>query len=308
MADETTATGGYVSEEALAAPVAPEGSTRPSLGKRQRLVDLIQLNGAIREDRRCEEIEELQRAREVKGIEASAAPKSTGSRHVGFCADLVFHEEETGFELWLGGLDDALSLEGLCERNITGILNCAVEECRKECVPFRPREAESSQVPRGRRRTHARGASLADDGGAAVTRRNLPNEVLRGLAEFNGCWYSEMMDVDMSYYELAAADEDGYRMDDHFEEAAFFLEECRQEGRKVLVHCIMGINRSSVALVSFLCSGIGMDLAEAVALAAKQRGYILSNNSFLDQLVEHFGANLEDAPEVTTANDKTSAM
>merc|ERR1719440_406186 len=278
---------GQPSTEALplAAPPLASASTTHRLGQRQRLVDLIQQNGAIREDQRCGEIEELRRQAMTESGGASSSGKS-------FSADLVYKEEASDFELWLGCLEDALSLEGLRERGVSAILNCAVEECRRECATFRCESTPDVPV-RGRRRTHARGASLANDGEAAASRRNLPLDVLRSLVEFNGFWYSEMCDCDMAYLGLAAADEDGYRMDNHFEEVQEFLDECRQEGRKVLVHCIMGINRSSVALVSFLCRGVGMELSEAVALASKQRGFILSNNSFLDQLIEHFGKKEE---------------
>jgi len=264
------------------------------LGQRQRLVDLIQLNGARREDQRFEEQEQLQRAQEISassGGGADSASAASGSCARGWNADLVYREEDSGFELWLGSLEDALSLEGLRDRDINGMLNCAVEECRRECATFRCKRADDAadEAPRGRRRTHARGASLADDGQAIASRLSMPKDVLKGLVEFDTCWYSDILDTDMAYCGLEAADEDGYRMDHHFDEVKDFLAECRLEGRKVLVHCIMGINRSSVALVAFLCSGLGMELSAAVALASKQRGFILSNNSFIDQLIQYFG-------------------
>lgn len=131
---------------------------------------------------------------------------------------------------------------------------------------------------------------------------NMPVDVLRGLVEFNQCWYSDFLDCDMAYYGIGAADEEGYRMEDHFEEACNFIDMCRRERRKVLVHCIMGINRSSVALVAFLCSGLGMDLRTAIELASRERGLILSNNSFIDQLVQHFGL-----PKQVNADAKGSA-
>lgn len=251
---------------------ASDGPSR-ILGQRQRLVHLIQQHGAAREDRRVEEVQAFN-------------PSSATSSSARFSADLVY-QEENGFELWLGSLEDALSLEALKQRDITGLLNCALEECCRECAPFRSHTTPDNQLCR-RRRTHARGSSLAHDGEAAESRRKLPADVLRGLVEFNSFWYSEMCDCDMAYLGLEALDEDGYRMDKHFEEVHIFLDECRNEGRKVLVHCVMGINRSSSTLVSFLCGGLGMDLDEAVALAARHRGYILSNNSFLDQLIERY--------------------
>jgi len=299
MAAELSTAGGYPGSSAV--PV--------HLGKRQRLVDLIQRSGAPREDQRVEEVESLQRAQEAAtnaaengGVSAS----SSSTRGKTFSADLVYQEGAGGFQLWLGSLDDALSLEGLKEHGITGVLNCALEECRREVASFRCQPGlcagDGEPVFRsGRRRTHARGASLADD--TLSSRSAMPPEVVRGLVEFNECWYSDILACDMAYWGLEAADEDGYRMDQHFDEVLSFLNECRREGRAVLIHCIMGINRSSVALVAFLCSGLGMSLSQSVALASKQRGFILSNDSFLDQLINHFGLPDEDNGEV---NEKGS--
>jgi protein-tyrosine phosphatase len=119
--------------------------------------------------------------------------------------------------------------------------------------------------------------------------RALDREQVCSLALFDGEWYSSMLGYDVSYLGLAADDEPGYDMRKHFEESVGFLAECRKEGRKVLIHCIMGINRSSTALVAFLCEGMGMNLREAIQLASERRGYILSNASFLDQLVSSYG-------------------
>lgn len=294
---------GYACEDVAQATVSSgsgDACCSKRLGQRQRLVDLIQLHGAFREDRRYNEIEELQRAREAERQErelstASASSEPTASQK--FSADLVHCEAETGFELWLGSLEDALNLEALRERDISGVLNCAVEECQRECAPFRCQASPDDQMPQRRRRTHARGPSLADDGEAATQRRALPADVVRGLVEFDTFWYSMMCDTDVAYLGFDGEDKENYRMDTHFEEVQMFLEECRQEHRKVLIHCIMGINRSAAALVSFLCSGLGMEVGEAVSLTSKRRGYILSNTSFLDQLVECY-AKAEESEEV----------
>lgn len=52
----------------------------------------------------------------------------------------------------------------------------------------------------------------------------------------------------------------------------------------------MGINRASVAAVAFMCSGLGMSLEEAVDLISKERGHVLSNRSFLRELVTIYGS------------------
>eukprot|EP00435_Cladocopium_sp_Y103_P005868 s438_g1.t3 len=77
-----------------------------------------------------------------------------------------------------------------------------------------------------------------------------------------------------------------------------FLTECRQHGRKVLVHCIMGVNRAAWATVAFLSGSMGMSLKAAITLAAEKRGCVLSNASFLDQLIFSF-ATKEDLDDTS---------
>mmetsp|Transcript_57869 Transcript_57869/g.134821 ORF Transcript_57869/g.134821 Transcript_57869/m.134821 type:complete len:293 (+) Transcript_57869:95-973(+) len=249
------------------------------------LAELILANGQRREDERYEQLAKVRQSEEYT---------DPGT----FSADLVVREEG-GFELWLGSLEDALSLTALVERGVNAFLNCAQEECERECSAFR--------VCRGRSRCHARGPSAMTDAfwprdadgegreggsertGSLVEEQGLSREQVRSLALFDGEWYSSMLGHDTAYFGFAADDEPGYPIAGHFAEAVAFLERCREERRKVLVHCVMGINRSAAALVAFLCSGLGMGLAEAVALTSRRRGQILSNSSFLEQLVEEYG-------------------
>jgi len=108
---------------------------------------------------------------------------------------------------------------------------------------------------------------------------------VRAVALFDAEWYSSMLGFDTAFFGFSANDEDGYSMDEHFAEASEFLRQCRSERRKVIVHCIMGINRSSAALAAFMCSEMGLGLVPTVELISKHRGHVLSNRSFLKQLI-----------------------
>lgn len=248
-----------------------------------RLCELIQANGTRADARR---IEEMHIASTPEGSAECASPASN------FSASLVYREEG-GFELWLGSLEDALCMEGLRLHGINSVFNCALEECERECAVYRSRGGGG----RGRCRTHARGPSAMDPGreeGMMARRLSLDRDQIRALALFDSEWYSDMLDYDITYGAIAAEDEEGYTMSEHFDDAAEFIGQCRREGRKTLVHCIMGINRSSAALVAFLCKELGMRLPDAVGLASESRGYILSNSSFLEQLVCRFGAPCDE--------------
>lgn len=234
------------------------------------LENIIRQNGGHRERKRLEEAQQDQPCEQPGAL---------------FAADLVL-QEESGFELWLGSLEDALSLEALERHKIDGILNCALAECQLECACSRPSGA-------GRRRSHARGPSAMNGGDfqasvAVDGCRRLDRDQIRALASFDADWYSTILGRDVDYLGIDAVDEPGYPMDAHFQETLDFLARCREEGRRVLVHCVQGINRSSAALVAFLCHDLCMQLADAVELTAKRRGHILSNESFLAQLVERF--------------------
>lgn len=237
-----------------------------------RLTDLIRENGGLRDEERCSQWAKQESA--------------TGN----FGADLILREE-SGFELWLGSLDDALNLDGLHTQHINAFLNCASEECSRECEPFR------MPVRGGRRRSHARGKSAAQDkdiftcASAVEGCKTLAADQIKAVASFDDEWYSDTLGYSTAYCSIDANDSHDYPMDQHFPEIATFLHVCRQERRRVLVHCIMGVNRSSAALVAFLCEGLGFDLEQAIVTVSKQRGLILSNRSFVDQLVAKYGCS-----------------
>jgi len=238
-----------------------------------RLTDLIQENGGLRDEERCSQWSQQ------------------GSETRNFGADLILREE-SGFELWLGSLDDALNLDALHTQHIDAFLNCASEECYRECEPFR------MPVRGGRRRSHARGASASQldkdiftCASAVEGCKTLAADQIKAVASFDDEWYSDTLGYSTAYCKIDANDTDGYPMDQHFPEIASFLHVCRHERRRVLVHCIMGVNRSSAALVAFLCEGLGFNLEEAIITVSKQRGLILSNRSFVDQLVAKYGCS-----------------
>mmetsp|Transcript_15189 Transcript_15189/g.44931 ORF Transcript_15189/g.44931 Transcript_15189/m.44931 type:complete len:262 (-) Transcript_15189:54-839(-) len=241
-----------------------------------RLLQMIEANGVRREEWALRAASRRGGASQATDSSNEDDGKASAADH--FDADLIAGEDN-GFEVWLGSLEDALCLPSLWQRGFRGLLNCAVEDCEREVAAHRG-------VGRARRRAHARGISAVEDGyrpanGAPA----LDRDQIRAVAFFDAEWYTSMLGSDIAFLGFSAADEAGYNIDRHFAEAGAFLRACRQEGRKVLVHCVMGINRSCAALASFLCSDLGMKLEDAIDLISKRRGYILSNISFLKQLI-----------------------
>ncbi|KAH9249726.1 hypothetical protein BASA81_012522 [Batrachochytrium salamandrivorans] len=85
----------------------------------------------------------------------------------------------------------------------------------------------------------------------------------------------------MAYLGLAARDETGYDIMQHWDEVSKFA----QSHERVLVHCMAGVNRSAALVVALVCRETQRDLVEAVRLVQTKRGPILTNQSFQSRLV-----------------------
>lgn len=91
------------------------------------------------------------------------------------------------------------------------------------------------------------------------------------------------------HLELGCEDTDGYPLLSlHLDQCLQFLEHCEKERRKVLVHCVMGLNRSASVMAAFLMLSRHLPLLEAVQKVWECRGRlpILTNGSFRRQLVQ----------------------
>lgn len=71
----------------------------------------------------------------------------------------------------------------------------------------------------------------------------------------------------------------------HLEPVSEFLNEQRAQRRPVLLHCFAGMNRSAALCAAYLLARDRMDLFTVVRLISERRGWILSNDGFVRQLV-----------------------
>jgi len=84
-------------------------------------------------------------------------------------------------------------------------------------------------------------------------------------------------------------DTEGYPLlSRHLGECLAFGDVCESEGRGLLVHCVMGLNRSATLAVAMLMLRRGTLLLESVRCVWESRGRlpILTNSSFRRQLVQ----------------------
>jgi len=73
---------------------------------------------------------------------------------------------------------------------------------------------------------------------------------------------------------------------DHLEEALNFIDEAKSTNSKVLVHCAMGISRSSALVIAYVMQAHGMTFEQAKQFVKSQRSCIQPNPGFSQQLLD----------------------
>lgn len=92
-------------------------------------------------------------------------------------------------------------------------------------------------------------------------------------------------DTNMKYMGVQLLDLPVTNISAHFAETADFIENGVKSGGKVLVHCVMGMSRSSTCVLSYLMIKEGFTATEAMRRVRLHRD-IRPNDGFLHQLAE----------------------
>ncbi|GBG24444.1 Dual specificity protein phosphatase, putative [Hondaea fermentalgiana] len=89
----------------------------------------------------------------------------------------------------------------------------------------------------------------------------------------------------VKYLRVAVEDSPDADIANFLEPAHLFIESARKEDAKVLVHCTMGMSRSSTIVLAHLMYD-GMRLKDAMTLAKAKRSMVSPNSTFMAQLLE----------------------
>lgn len=146
--------------------------------------------------------------------------------------------------LFLGDLDEAIDLQLLQDRGITGVVNLVGWFQLASAI----------------------GVESSDD----------PVAMLASFYEGNDIAFCHREAKDDMTYDIIMNDWSAVKQT---------LQQWKQEGRKVLVNCKAGHNRSACMVVACLIACEGMSLVSAASHVSTLRGSILSNHSFRLQLV-----------------------
>eukprot|EP00026_Physarum_polycephalum_P007383 Phypoly_transcript_07442.p1 GENE.Phypoly_transcript_07442~~Phypoly_transcript_07442.p1 ORF type:complete len:402 (+),score=79.49 Phypoly_transcript_07442:219-1424(+) len=112
---------------------------------------------------------------------------------------------------------------------------------------------------------------------------------------------------DFKYLSVKLDDTSGDNIAEHFEKTLKFIEDAQAASAKVLVHCAMGISRSSSIVIAYLMRVKGWSYEESHQFVKSMRSCIKPNPGFMTQLVE-FEKKLKEAQETADITKAAEAM
>jgi hypothetical protein len=125
--------------------------------------------------------------------------------------------------------------------------------------------------------------------GAERNSKNLKELTIRTQVSFilNVTWEAADHHPELfTYKRLLISDYKDQRIADFFDEAFEFIEGARFQGKKVFVHCVQGISRSSTVVISYLMRYKRWTMQRALKHVKTVRPIVNPNPGFLEQLKE----------------------
>lgn len=105
----------------------------------------------------------------------------------------------------------------------------------------------------------------------------------------------------IKYKRIPASDSGQQNLRQYFEEAGTFIEDAREAGAKILVHCQAGVSRSATITVAFLLQHSRMSMTDAYRFVKSKRQIISPNFNFMGQLLDFEQAlNQGKVPRILT--------
>lgn len=93
-----------------------------------------------------------------------------------------------------------------------------------------------------------------------------------------------MYPSEFKYKQIEVRDSADVDLEEHFDDCFAFIDEARQSGGAVLVHCFAGRSRSVTVVVAYLMKTYGMNFSQAFDLVRAKRPQATPNPGFVVQL------------------------
>ncbi len=132
--------------------------------------------------------------------------------------------------------------------------------------------------------------NFRDASNMTALKRNNISHILCTAGELNA-----VFPQNFTYKLIRASDHPGFNLGVYLDSAADFIHNSLKHGSGVLVHCYMGISRSTSCVMAYLMKYQNMTMANAFSLCKKYRRIVCPNPGFMNQL-KKFSDKLRRTP------------
>ena len=102
----------------------------------------------------------------------------------------------------------------------------------------------------------------------------------------------ESFNNSVKYCHLKLSDMPSFRIIPFFERATNFINQAHKSGGIILVHCQLGISRSTSCVIAYMIKYMGFTTMSALEFIRKKRPQVMPNYGFLQQLMTYEKSNL----------------
>ena len=99
---------------------------------------------------------------------------------------------------------------------------------------------------------------------------------------------------DFHYCHIKLNDLPSFKLKPYLKDAINFIDEAHKNNSKILVHCQLGISRSTSCVVAYMIKILKYTAMEALEFIKRKRKQVMPNYGFLDQLIQFEKNNLND--------------
>ena len=89
----------------------------------------------------------------------------------------------------------------------------------------------------------------------------------------------------IKYCHLKLNDVPSFKILPYLDKASFFIHQAKCNNGKILVHCQMGISRSTSCVIAYMIKYMGYSSMNALSFIKKKRPMVMPNFGFLQQLL-----------------------
>ena len=92
---------------------------------------------------------------------------------------------------------------------------------------------------------------------------------------------------DIHYKHLKLCDHPSFNIMNYLDQAAAFIEEAKNANCNILIHCQLGISRSTSCLIAFFIKNLNYSALTALQYIKKKRRIVMPNYGFIEQLMRY---------------------